>query len=98
MLTDDICRGMIVSSGDITAYDIIFPKHTERGERIMKKRLLITTAALAAAVFAVYQISIITGGAFHDFCKSAVSWVLLGTGTASAMAYSSTDEQTEKGR
>lgn len=64
----------------------------------MKNRLILTAADLVLGAAAVYQVSALTGGVFHDFCKSAVSWVLLGIGVAFAMAYFNITEQTEKGR
>lgn len=97
MLTGDICRDMIVSSGDIATHDTICgTSKFYRGESTMKNRLLITAVSLAAATLAVYLISTVTGGAFYDFCKSAVSWVLLGIGLACAAAYLDTTEQTEQ--
>lgn len=62
----------------------------------MKNKLLLTAVSLAAAVIAVYLISEAIGGAFYDFCKSAVGWVLLGIGVASAMAYFAANEKTKQ--
>ena len=62
----------------------------------MKNRLLIIALSMAAAVIAVYLVSEAIGGVFYDFCKSAVSWVLMGIGTASAAAYLSMTEQSKQ--
>ena len=56
------------------------------------KRLILITAILVIAVLLVYAISTIVGGAFKDFCESALLWVLIGIGIASAMTYFSQQE------
>ncbi len=56
------------------------------------KRLILITAILVIAVLLVYAFSTIVGGAFKDFCESALLWVLIGIGIASAMTYFSQQE------
>jgi hypothetical protein len=51
------------------------------------KRLILVTGFIIFIVAVVYSISIFAGGAFRDFCESAVRWVLLGIGVACAAAY-----------
>ena len=51
------------------------------------KRLIRGTAILVIAVLLVYAVSTIVGGAFKDFCESAIWWVLIAIGIASAMTY-----------
>jgi len=46
------------------------------------KRVIIVTAIITLVVLAVYLVSIFVGGAFYDFCKGAIIWVLLGIGIA----------------
>lgn len=59
------------------------------------KRLIRGTAILVIAVLLVYAISTIVGGAFKDFCESAIWWVLIAIGIASAMTYFSQLESEE---
>lgn len=68
------------------------PKMKEKMEKDVNaakgnKRLILTTGIIVFVVAAVYLISIFAGGVFHDFCESAVRWVLLGIGVACAAAY-----------
>jgi transcriptional regulator with XRE-family HTH domain len=51
------------------------------------KRLILTTAIIFIVVAIIYSSSIFVGGAFYDFCASAIHWVVLGIGVAFAMAY-----------
>jgi transcriptional regulator with XRE-family HTH domain len=51
------------------------------------KRLIRGTAILVIAVLLVYAVSTVVGGAFKDFCESAIWWVLIAIGIASAMTY-----------
>lgn len=74
------------------------PKMTDKVKKdakIMKnnQRLILTTGVLCSAIGIVYMASIFIGGAFNEFCKSALIWVLLGICFASWAVYSS---QTEK--
>lgn len=57
------------------------------------KRLILVTAILFVLVAVIYSISIFTGGAFYDFCSSAIRWIELGIGVAFAMVYMSQREQ-----
>ena len=51
------------------------------------KRLIRGTAILVIAILLVYAVSTVVGGAFKDFCESAIWWVLIAIGIASAMTY-----------
>jgi hypothetical protein len=51
------------------------------------KRLILTTAIILFVVAIIYTISNFVGGAFYDFCASAIKWVVLGIGVAFATAY-----------
>lgn len=51
------------------------------------KRLILMTGILVLVVAIIYLISICVGGAFYDFCESAVKWVLVGIGVACSTAY-----------
>ena len=51
------------------------------------KRVILTTAIISFAVVLIYFVSTLMGGAFNEFCESAIRWVLLGIGVAFAMAY-----------
>ncbi len=59
------------------------------------KRLIRGTAILVIAVLLVYAVSTIVGGAFKDFCESAIWWVLIAIGIASATTYFSQLESEE---
>ena len=50
-----------------------------------RERVIVTTAVIALVVGVIYFISIIIGGAFHEFCAGAIQWVMLGIGTACAL-------------
>ena len=49
------------------------------------KRVILTTAIITLVVGIIYSISIFVGGAFYEFCASAIQWVMLGIGTACAL-------------
>lgn len=51
------------------------------------KRLILMTGIFVLVVAIIYLISICVGGAFHDFCDSAIKWVLLAIGIACSTAY-----------
>ncbi len=51
------------------------------------KRLIIFLAAVVTIVLVTYGVSIIVGGDFHDFCESAIIWVLAGIGICGYFAY-----------
>lgn len=53
------------------------------------KGIILTTAIIFIVVAIIYSTSIFVGGAFYDFCASAIQWVVLGIGVAFAMAYMS---------
>lgn len=56
------------------------------------KRLLLTTGLLVVIVAVVYLVSVYMGGDFHEFCKAAIPWVLMGIGIACSTAYLSQKE------
>lgn len=53
------------------------------------KRLILATAILLFSVATIYSISTFLGGAFYDFCRAAIIWVVLGIDVAFAMTYMS---------
>lgn len=56
------------------------------------RQVILTTGILIFSVAVIYLISMSIGGAFYDFCKAALSWVLIGIGVACASAYVKTDK------
>lgn len=52
-------------------------------------RLILTTAGILLVVAIIYTTSTFVGGAFYDFCASAIQWVVMGIGVAFAMVYMS---------
>ena len=56
------------------------------------RQVILTTGILVFIVAVIYLISMSIGGAFYDFCKAALSWVLIGIGVACASAYVKTDK------
>ena len=66
----------------------------ERDVNIFKvnRRLILTTGILLLVVAVIYSLSIFVGGDFYDFCKGAISWVLMGISVACATAYISQKE------
>mgnify|MGYP001164790484 CR=1 FL=1 len=54
--------------------------------------LILRTGILFLIVMAIYTISIFVGGAFNDFCRGAISFVLLGIGLAFVLTYFSSKE------
>uniref|UniRef100_UPI004057764B helix-turn-helix transcriptional regulator n=1 Tax=Agathobacter sp. TaxID=2021311 RepID=UPI004057764B len=52
-------------------------------------RLILTTAIISFVVAITYITSTFVGGAFYDFCASAIQWVVMGIGVAFAMVYMS---------
>ncbi|NMD45068.1 MAG: helix-turn-helix transcriptional regulator [Clostridiales bacterium] len=68
------------------------PKMKEKMEKDVNtakynKRLILTAGILIVLVVAIYFISVLAGGAFRDFCESAVIWVLIGIGVAFSGTY-----------
>lgn len=49
------------------------------------ERVILTTAIIAFGIAIIYLISTFVGGAFYEFCASAIQWVMLGIGTACAL-------------
>lgn len=56
------------------------------------RRLLLCFGVFASIVAIIYFISVLVGGPFHEFCKGAVNWVLLGVGVACALSYTNIDK------
>lgn len=57
-----------------------------------KKRLILATAILLFSVAVVFSISTFFGGAFYDFSRSAVLWVISGIIVAFAMTYGTQED------
>ncbi len=51
------------------------------------KRLILTTGIITLIVVIIYLFSTIVGGVYHDFCKAAIPWVLMGIGVACSITY-----------
>ena len=67
-------------------------KMTDKIEKDVKaaksnKRLIAATALILISAGIVYLVSAFAGGAFYEFCSSAVQWVILGIGIAFAIVY-----------
>ena len=56
----------------------------EKVANILKSRkcLILTTGILVLITAIVYLFSACVGGAFHDFCKGVILWILMGIGVA----------------
>ena len=76
-------------------------KMTEKVKQDSKKakaneRLIGLTAIIVTVVLVIYGVSIPIGGGFHDFCSSAILWVLVGIGVAAYSAYYGQNETRTK--
>lgn len=78
-----------ISLDELLKGDQKMKEKLEKDIRIAKrnKQVILTTGILVFIVALIYFISLNVGGAFYDFCKAAVSWVLMGIGVACASAY-----------
>ena len=56
------------------------------------EKLVFTTGILVFVIAIIYLVSAQVGGVFHDFCKAAFSWVLMGIGVAYGAACISEQE------
>lgn len=76
-----------ISIDELLKGDIRMKEKIEKDANIAKVRgrVIVTTAVITIVVGIIYSISIFTGGVFHEFCTSAIQWVVLGIGTACAM-------------
>ena len=80
-----------ISIDDLLKGDKKMTDKIEKDVNIAKsnKRLIVTTALILLVVGIVYSISSFVGGAFYEFCASAIQWVILGIGVAFAVTYMS---------
>jgi hypothetical protein len=78
-----------ISIDELLKGDKRMKEKLEKDSNVAKgnKRLILTTAIIFIVVAIIYSSSIFAGGAFYDFCASAIQWVVLGIGVAFAMAY-----------
>ena len=76
-----------ISIDELLKGDKRMKEKMEKDANIAKanKRVILTTAIITLVVGIIYSISIFVGGAFYEFCASAIQWVMLGIGTASAL-------------
>ena len=76
-----------ISIDDLLKGDKRMKEKMEKDANIAKanKRVILTTAIITLVVGIIYSISIFVGGAFYEFCASAIQWVMLGIGTACAL-------------
>lgn len=51
------------------------------------EKLILATGIIVFVVMLIYTISNFIDGAFYDFCKGAITWVLLGIAIAFVIAY-----------
>ena len=76
-----------ISIDELLKGDERMKEKMEKDANIAKanKRVILTTAIITLVVGIIYSISIFVGGAFYEFCASAIQWVMLGIGTACAL-------------
>lgn len=76
-----------ISIDELLKGDKRMKEKMEKDANIAKanKRVILTTAIITLVVGIIYSISIFAGGAFYEFCASAIQWVMLGIGTACAL-------------
>ena len=76
-----------ISIDELLKGDKRMKEKMEKDANIAKanKRVILTTAIITLVVGIIYSISIFVGGAFYEFCTSAIQWVMLGIGTACAL-------------
>ena len=76
-----------ISIDELLKGDKRMKEKMEKDANIAKanKRVILTTAIITLVVGIIYSISIFVGGAFYEFCGSAIQWVMLGIGTACAL-------------
>ena len=76
-----------ISIDELLKGDKRMKEKMEKDANIAKanKRVILTTAIITLVVGIIYSISIFVGGAFYEFCASAIQWVMLGIGTACAV-------------
>ena len=76
-----------ISIDELLKGDKRMKEKIEKDANIAKanKSVILTTAIITLVVGIIYSISIFVGGAFYEFCASAIQWVMLGIGTACAL-------------
>ena len=69
----------------------------EKNTNISKEndQLFFVTGGMVLVAAILYLISSCVGGAFYDFCKAAIVWILMGIGVACATSYASKNESNE---
>lgn len=80
-----------ISIDELLKGDPRMKRKIEKDVNIAKanERIIMTTAIIALVVGIIYLISIFIGGAFYEFCASAIQWVVLGIGVACALTLNS---------
>ena len=80
-----------ISIDDLLKGDKKMTEKIEKDVKVAKgnKRLIVTMALILLVVGIVYSVSTFVGGAFYEFCASAIQWVILGIGVAFAVTYMS---------
>lgn len=81
-----------ISLDDLLKGDKKMKEKIEKDATIAKRsrQVLLITGILFFTVAVIYFISILAGGSFYAFCKSALIWVLLGLSIACVGSYEST--------
>ena len=87
-----------ISIDELLKGDKRMKEKMEKDANIAKanKRVILTTAIITLVVGIIYSISIFVGGAFYEFCASAIQWVMLGIGTACALTLINTKNSNVK--
>ena len=80
-----------ISIDDLLKGDKKMTEKIEKDVKVAKgnKRLIVTMALILLVVGIVYSVSTFVGGAFYEFCASAIQWVTFGIGVAFAVTYMS---------
>lgn len=80
-----------ISIDELLKGDKRMKEKLEKDEKVARenKRIILITALLFIVVGIIYAASVFVGGAFYDFCASAIQWVVLGIGVAFAIVYMS---------
>lgn len=84
-----------ISIDELLKGDQKMKEKMEKDVTIAKRneRVILVGGILALIVGIIYFISTRVGGDFYDFCKAAITWVLLGIGVACFGTYSKSDNE-----
>lgn len=93
--TINLCNLYQISLDDLLKEDSKFMEKIKRDSDKAKanERVILTTTIITIIILIIYGISIIVGGAFYDFCNSALLWVLIGLSIAFSSTYYNNKEK-----